>query len=224
MKFSLIFIIMHVFVTTWAIEIRPDLKHFRQETREHRMRVLDYSTLALEQFQHLFPTLMSLPKKDRVHLVEAYFVLHDIPKMMTKEQLEKFGYHNDINILQRLHRVYGVSVRPDVVDELNHIEKVMKALIMDKKFSEMPPWIQALKVPIIEELQKLEWPIDVADTKNFRSQELGFKKEPRAAWKFLMSRGEYEAAEIASWVEETQIKDSGGRLCRHLIGIKNINF
>lgn len=198
----------------------PSEKEFRKETREHRMRVLDFAVQAVERFPKRFPKLHTLSKDIRVHLVETYMSLHDLPKMMSREQLEKFGYTNDRSLLQRLRPVYGVNAKPEAVDELNNIEKIIKAYIMEKKLKEFPDHVAAHWDDIMVEIQLAERAADVADTKNFRTRELAFKWRRGAAREFLMSRGETAAADIAHWIQESQIQDPTLRLCRHLLAVK----
>ncbi len=203
--------------TAWA---GPTLEEFRRETRLHRMRVIEYSLLALEQFSNHFPQLSQLESSQRMFLVESYLFLHDLPKMMTVEQLRPFGYDRERNILQDLHAYYGTNQRPEIVEVLNKIENVIKARVMDKKFAEMPLSIQKQRGSIMAELELLEKAADVADTKNYRDIELAFKKEPGAAARFFNERGEVVTAKIADWIEKKELQDPHQLQCRRLLKIQ----
>lgn len=153
-------------------------------------------------------------------LVESYLFLHDLPKMMTVEQLRPYGYGRETNILQHLYAYYGSHQRPEIVEELNQIENVLKTRVMEKKFADMPLSIQKQKGAIMAELELLEKAADVADTKNYRDIELAFKKEPGAAARFLNERGEFVAAEIADWIEKKELQDPHQLQCRRLLKIQ----
>lgn len=204
-----------------AVAELPTTKVFRKEIREHRVRVTDFGLLLIEKFPENFPILHSLHPAIRRMLAKDYFSLHDLPKVMSRQQLEKFGYEHRDTVLKRLHDVYGEDKRPDAVDDLNKTENELKSYVMGKRIAEeYSEAVQRLWHLILPELQLAELSADVGDTKNFRGRELGFKWERGSALKFLMSKGNRKAAIMAHWIQETEYRNPALPMCNNLLGIK----
>jgi hypothetical protein len=181
-------------------ELRPTILEFRQEMMDHRDRVVQASLAIYEGQGHLFPALFSLPPESAKRLINSYMVLHDLPKIMTRYELEKLGYTGNSSLLKLLHGIWGehVDPKPAFIEELNVLEEKIKQAKMALEFANIDP---ALHDAILVELKILERAADVTDTKIFRGKELKFIRKAFSAEKFLQKHGEMLAASLSRWFE-----------------------
>ncbi len=128
--------------------------------------------------------------------------LHDLPKVMTKQQLAKLGYRAPETLLRSLYEVYGLHLepKPAFIQALNDIETALKLREIGKILAEIDVSYHA---GIWHELKLLERASDVTDTKINRAEELGFVYRPFDSEKFLREAGENMAAFLSHWYEKT---------------------
>lgn len=121
----------------------------------------------------LFPSL-------EYELVRDYLKLHDLPKVMEKNELKRYGYLGKRAIYIELSKAYGTEIHPKIRKELNRIEKEIKSdFFFDRNLSPQQK----------KQLLTLEHIVDVTDTGIKRRSEIPGIKESYDGAKWLQSEG-----------------------------------
>ena len=145
---------------------------FKQSMIEHRNRVDHEMLIAYRQFKSDFTNL------DESLITEYAKTYHDLPKIMTLQNLESWGYPFNEDIATRLALFWGRKKQDlnendraffeQTVIELNRIESAIKEDLFFMRLKKFYANSAAIK----EELQNLEHWIDVFDTATFRRDEI----------------------------------------------------
>lgn len=190
-------------------------EEFRDEIREHRARVLLIAQEMLKRYPETFPALVKLGHGPASVLLAKYMVLHDLPKLMTREQLLNFGLDRGDSFFDELREHYGSCQAPPCTKDLNTVEEELKSRLLGKSHMSFPMVDRDL---IWTELELIERASDVLDTKLHRSRELGFRPEDGAAFRFLDAVGELKAAILAegleTWAKRMKIQRDQQSLAR----------
>jgi hypothetical protein len=173
------------------------------------------------RFPEQFKILNSLNEEKALSIIRQYIALHDLPKLMSREQLVSIGIKRGDSIFDELRTFYGSCEVPSCVPELNEIEAVLKDRILDSVLKNYP---EKIRQSIWSELKLVELASDVLDTKLHRGPELNFIPKPGLAREYLENRGHFIAAMMAqgleSWAMNLKIKrDRENALtCRGAVG------
>ena len=174
---------------------------------QHRQRVAYAMLLAYSHSKESFPDLDE-------RLIVKYSALHDLPKIMTLEQLRVWGYQGDQDIASILAQFYGrskneLSLREQrllgaTMTQLNLIEDKIKRFF----FSHLSFFGQS-RIRVLEQLSLLETYVDVTDSGLMRREELGITDpRPYNGLRYLISLGvlDMEYAWILLFTENLIVK------------------
>ncbi|MGZ5278500.1 MAG: hypothetical protein ACXWC9_01065 [Pseudobdellovibrionaceae bacterium] len=184
-----------------AVAGKPSLLEFRDETIRHRARVVQTSHVIYMFRKAFFPALSSLRPEVATRIITVYMSLHDLPKTMTRFELEKYGYKGQASLLKQLYGIWGKDFgdsKPSFIQDLNILEDRIKTERMAVELASLDP---ALRQAVMAELHTIELASDITDTKIFRTKELNFIRWPFAAEKFLRDIGQPLAADLSRWYE-----------------------
>jgi hypothetical protein len=157
---------------------------FKISTVDHRARLEPMAQAVLKEYGIMFSHLNE-------DLVRQYIALHDLPKVQSLADLQRYGYTANKSIMERLAPYFGRSreqlapeeqiLFDDAVRDLNAIEEVQKKI-----------FFRTLKLDrvTIRQLRQLEYWIDNFDTRTNRRVELAIKG-PDAIGYFLARNDQF---------------------------------
>jgi len=169
----------------------------------HRQRLGPMATLVLSKHSNFFENLSTLPPDVRFNFLRDYIALHDLPKLMTRPDLEYWGYRGPDPFFMEIKKSWGIDFgenKPSYISDLNMVEKKLK-LARLKELAIKYSLSQRQLDSIVPELIKIEWLVDVLDTKINRSEELGFSYSDFATEKYFLEKGEADLAHLSRLIE-----------------------
>jgi hypothetical protein len=160
----------------------------------HRVRVQIGAEALYRQYPHEFSAIT-------VNDIIDYTKFHDLPKLMTTEQLQPFGYTHEKSIKERLLEFEGrhkdeMSVADrarlqEVIDDMNKVENQIKdEYLKGRRYSAIQ----------MEQLKRSETISDIVDTGKFRAKEFGAKLINGV--EYLTQRlKRWQDVEMGTWLE-----------------------
>jgi len=190
-----LFLFLALAVNTASAAITPE--EFIKKTKQHRSRLFKYAFAVFKEFPELFPHVT----KSQIH---DYFSLHDLPKVMSLRDLQKWGYKHHETLAERFARHNGIdindpnlpaSIKEDLDSarrDLNEIEyKIKEKHWRAKKYSDES----------IVNLTHLEIWVDHSDVKLFRFREVNIALVRFAAAAHFFERGDINGIRVAIFIE-----------------------
>jgi hypothetical protein len=205
------------------VNATPTRPEFRQEIMEHRTRVKFFLKKIIKYHPDKFASLMSLPEEIGADFLNSYIETHDIPKILSLQELQDWGYTGDRSFFEKLYDNYGKDngKRPRYIDSLNDVEDLIKKSRMERFEHQLGA---KLFTACMEELHWGENIADFTDAKVKRGPELGFIPKPFEAEFFMVKLPQGEAAaKISKWIEVKYFKNNQLNFCEsHFSGFQEL--
>lgn len=166
------------------LEISPTVASHSPITRaqyvnkayQHINRVQYEMFVAYKEFPEYFSSLTP-------RLVEMYGALHDLPKVLSLEELRPWGYTLRYDIATYLAYFYGKNIEDmppaeeelfrEVRRQLNEIEAKIKTQLFYGILKSINPHYQVSHIK--EQIEKLEMWADITDTRLYRREEINIQ-------------------------------------------------
>ncbi|MDB2425992.1 hypothetical protein N9W41_00440 [bacterium] len=179
---------------------KPTLEEYKADVILHRNRV------------KLLMVIVAQKTGLNVELVKKYSLLHDLPKIMSLEDLREYGYTHEKTILERLYEFHGrrkESLNPkerkifdQTLEDMEFVEQFIKAEFFSGKL-----YFRIVSHLEIVELKAKEHLADTLDSSLSREKELGGKTY--SAKTQYQEIGDIKMALIVEELEEKHRKMTG---------------